>query len=98
VINPYSKYILVWNLTMTVVYLISIFMDTLILGFHLTPLLDPRVNLWSTFFGFLMVVDIILKFFVAFRASQSSVNAEDEVKEEKLLAKSSSKVAASSET
>ena len=39
VINPRSRYMVIWNVIITVVVLISIFLDTLILGFHLRPLL-----------------------------------------------------------
>jgi len=98
VINPYSKYITVWNMIMTAVYLVSLFMDTLILAFHLYPLLNPSVSNWNTILGTLMLIDITLKFFIAFRATQSVIVEEDDCKEKTLLGKLSSKVAASTET
>lgn len=35
VITPFSRYLIIWNIITTLVYLIAIFMDTLIIGFHL---------------------------------------------------------------
>ena len=64
---PFSRYIIVWNIIMTMVYLISIIIDTLILGFHLRLLLIPSFNMWQMIFSAVMIVDIILRFFVAIR-------------------------------
>ena len=68
-INPYSKYILAWNLITTFIYLGSIFIDTLVIGFHLKPLLVPQVQTATTLFSAVMVLDVGLKFFVAYRSS-----------------------------
>lgn len=69
VISPYSKFMLTWNLLTTVVYLFSIFVDTLVIGFHLKPLLNPHIQFWSSIFSIVMVIDVGLKFCVAFRAN-----------------------------
>ena len=76
VINPYSKYLLIWNMLMAVIYLVSIFMDTLIIGFHLHPLLDPSICNWNTSLSFLMLFDVFLKFFISYPAT--SINGEEE--------------------
>ena len=44
VIKPNHNYILAWNLFATLVYLVSIFLDSLIIGFHLHPLKVPGVT------------------------------------------------------
>ena len=69
VIMPFSRYIIVWNIIMTVVYLIAIIMDTLIIGFHLRLLLNPEFNVWQMVFSAIMIIDIILRFFIAIRQS-----------------------------
>lgn len=83
VISPYSKYILVWNLLTTLSYFISIFIDTLVLGFHLRPLLDADLQTCTTVFSATMVIDVVLKFFVAFRQNSALVEIEDTDEEKK---------------
>ena len=78
-ILPNSRYIIVWNIIMTMVYLIAIIMDTLIIGFHLRLLLIPEYNIWQMIFSAIMIIDIILRFFIAIRQSQ---NENEEEKEE----------------
>lgn len=64
---------------MAIIYLISIFLDTFIIGFHLHPLLFPGVTTWNSCFSALMFVDIILRFFVSFpRASIIEEIEEDD--------------------
>ena len=41
VISPYSKYLVAWNLVMTLFYLVAIFQDSMTIAFHLHPLLIP---------------------------------------------------------
>ena len=82
VINPTSRYMLLWNSLMAVIYLISIFMDTLIIGFHLYPLLTPSVSKASSSLSSIMLVDVILKFFLAFKANQTELVSEDVEKDE----------------
>lgn len=52
---------------MTLFYLVAIIIDTLIMGFHLKLLLIPEINILQSIFSFVMIIDIILKFFVAIR-------------------------------
>ena len=70
VISPFSTRLIIWNLFMTLVYLLSIFQDTLTLGFHLDPLLDPWVSISQSALSALMIIDIVVKFFVAFPQTQ----------------------------
>ena len=78
-IDPISKYILVWNLITTLVYSVSIFIDTLVIGFHLTPLLVPALQTWTSVFSIMMVLDVFLKFFVAIRSNSADfVETEQE--------------------
>jgi len=74
VINPYSKYLIAWQLTMTMVYLVAIILDSFIMSFHLQPLREPDINFWQTLFSFLMVIDIFLKFFIAFISTKQSTD------------------------
>jgi hypothetical protein len=68
VIYPDSKYLISWQLFMTLAYLFAIMLDTFVIAFRLFPLkTSVNVNLFQTTFSFLMVVDIILKFFIATR-------------------------------
>ena len=76
VINPYSKYLIGWQLTMTLVYLVAIILDSFIMSFHLQPLKEPDINFWQTLFSFLMVIDIFLKFFIAFISTKQSSDEE----------------------
>jgi len=77
VIKPTSRYMIVWNAIMTPVYIVSIFVDTFTFAFHLTPLLEPPLANWSSISSAWMLVDIILKFFVAFKANQTELMSED---------------------
>lgn len=84
-LSPQSRYILAWNLITTLIYSISLFMDTIVIGFHMTPLLVPDLQNATTIFSAVMIVDVVLKFFVAFRANSAlNVGSEDE-EEEALL-------------
>ena len=74
--KPTSNYVIVWNLFATIFYLISIILDSLIIGFHLTPLLTPKITTMNTIISFLMLTDIILKFFIGIKA-KSMVEKED---------------------
>ena len=66
---------------MTLVYFISIFVDTLAIGFHMTPLLIPNFATWSMVLSLMMIIDTFLKFFVALRAN-AAANQENEEEEE----------------
>ena len=65
-ISPFSTRLIIWNLFMTLVYLVSIFQDTLTIGFHLDPLLIPWICTTQSMLSVLMLIDIFVKFFVAF--------------------------------
>ena len=82
VIMPFSRYIIGWNIFMTMVYLFSIIQDTLIMGFHLRLLLIPEMNMWQMVFSLVMIIDIILRFFVAIRQSQTEEDKEEDNEEE----------------
>lgn len=84
VIKPTSRYMIVWNAFMTLVYIASIFTDSLLIAFHLTPLLEPDISNWSTISSVLMLLDIIIKFFVAFKANQTELALEDVAADEKV--------------
>lgn len=73
VITPFHKYIILWNIFMTFVYITAIIMDTLIIGFHLKILLDPDLNLCQSLFSFLMIIDISVKFFIGVPAQQTDL-------------------------
>ena len=79
---PFSRYIIGWNIFMTMVYLFSIIQDTLIMGFHLRLLLIPEMNMWQMVFSLVMIIDIILRFFVAIRQSQTEEDKEEDNEEE----------------
>ena len=66
---------------MAIIYIISIFMDTFIIGFHLRPLLFPEVTVWNTCFSALMLIDVFLKFFIQFR-SENLLEDDDEDEDE----------------
>ena len=63
VLDPTTRYIMLWNALMTIVYLVSIFFDFFIVGFHLRPLLKPGVTNCSTMLSAMMLIDVVLKFF-----------------------------------
>ena len=63
---------------MTAFYLTAIIMDTLIMGFHLQLLLIPEINIVQSIFSAIMIIDIILKFFIAIRHSQTDEEDQDE--------------------
>lgn len=65
------------------VYLFSIFFDTIILAFHLRPLLTPDITSCNSILSGLMVLDIILTFFIAFKTNYSELALENVVKDEK---------------
>ena len=73
VIYPQSKYVLIWGMFMTIIYLLSIFLDSLVLAFHLHPLTNPGLQNWSTVFTIFMIIDIIVKFFVAIRPNTAEL-------------------------
>ena len=77
-IRPYNKYLIMWNLLMTLGYLVAIFTDSLIIAFHLNPLLDPTFCRFQTALSFLMLIDIVLKFFTAIRSSQNDFVEQEE--------------------
>ena len=77
-ITPLSRYVIMWNILMTAFYLTAIIMDTLIMGFHLQLLLIPEINIVQSIFSAVMIIDIILKFFIAIRHSQTDEEDQDE--------------------
>ena len=77
-ITPLSRYVIMWNILMTAFYLTAIIMDTLIMGFHLQLLLIPEINIVQSIFSAIMIIDIILKFFIAIRHSQTDEEDQDE--------------------
>ena len=79
---------------MAIVYLISIFADTLILAFHLWPLTDPLICTFNSILSGIMIFDIILKFFQAYRANTNVIDESDNEEEELVEAKATAKVAA----
>ena len=83
VLSPHSRYIIAWNLITTLVYATSIFIDTVVIGFHLQPLLNPALQTTTSLFSAIMIIDVGLKFFVAFRANTAEMNVieddEDEI-------------------
>ena len=81
---PTSKYIIGWNMFMTSVYLVSIFIDTLIIGFHLHPLLTPSIVTTQSIAGALMLIDIIVKFFVGFRSQQQGLDEDSDDEDEQI--------------
>ena len=83
VLDPHSRYILAWNLITTLVYATSIFIDTIVIGFHLKPLLTPALQNTTSIFSAIMIIDVVLKFFVAFRANTAEMVIEDD--EDELL-------------
>ena len=94
-ITPVQKYLLAWNIFMSLIYLLSIIIDSLIIGFDLRILVLPKLNVMQSIFSFLMMVDIALKFFVALEASTTDLNQgeEEEDVEEEALSKATAKVA-----
>ena len=54
---------------MTLFYLVAIFQDSLTIAFHLHLLKEPKFCRSQTALSFLMLIDIVLKFFTAIRAS-----------------------------
>jgi len=92
IITPFSRYIILWNIIMTMVYLLAIITDTLIVGFHLKLLLIPEFNIWQMVFSAVMFIDIVLKFFIAIRHTQSEEEKEEDNEDE--IAIKASKVAA----
>ena len=82
-LDPHSRYILAWNLITTLVYATSIFIDTIVIGFHLKPLLTPALQITTSIFSAIMIIDVGLKFFVAFRANTAEMVIEDD--EDELL-------------
>ena len=85
-IKPTSIYILTWNLFATLVYLVSIFMDSLIIGFHLHPLLVPSITTANSILSAVMVFDIILKFFVAYSSNMTeSLGDQDSDDDDEVL-------------
>ena len=54
---------------MAMFYLFAIFIDTLIIGFHLHPLRDPSICTINSIMSGVMIFDIILKFFQAYRVN-----------------------------
>ena len=68
---------------MTPVYLYSIFTDTLIIAFHMWPLLNTQVANMNSVLSAIMIFDMILKFFKAFKANQTELVNEDHDKDEK---------------
>ena len=83
VLDPTTRYIMLWNALMTVVYLVSIFFDFAIVGFHLRPLLEPAFTNCSTVLSVMMLIDVVLKFFQAFKANQTELVNEDNDNDEK---------------
>ena len=83
VLDPTTRYIMLWNALMTIVYLVSIFFDFLIIGFHLRPLLTPAVTNCSTVLSAMMLIDVVLRFFQAFKANQTELVNEDNDNDEK---------------
>ena len=69
---------LAWNLFTTIVYLFSIFIDTLVIGFHLVPLLSPNVATWTSTLSVTMAIDVGLKFVLAFPSNSSFEEIDDE--------------------
>ena len=95
VTTPNSRYIIVWNIVMTVFYLTAIIMDTLIMGFHLQLLVIPEINIMQSGFSAVMLIDIILKFFIAIRNSQTDEEDEEEEEEDERKVTKSSPIAQS---
>lgn len=91
VMMPHSKYLLLWQIFIAIVYIVSIGLDSLIIAFRLTILLENPVNNFQMIFSAIMIVDIILQFFVAYRANQTEIVAEDDAADE-LIIKLSAKV------
>ena len=79
-----------WNLFSTLVYLVSIFMDSLIIGFHLNLLTHGDITTLNSLLSTVMLIDIILKFFVAFRSNMAdfSTDGDEDELEDKIDSKS----------
>ena len=84
-LSPQSKYILAWNLITTIIYSVSIFIDTIVIGFHMTPLLVPDLQNTTTVFSAVMIIDVLIKFFVAFRANSANMAVSEDEEEEAML-------------
>lgn len=73
VIFPTSKYLISWQLFMTLVYLLAILLDAFVIAFRLVPLSrSENVNSFQMAFSLLMVADIISKFFIATKHGRST--------------------------
>ena len=96
VVTPYDRYLIVWNIVMTLLYLVAIIIDSLVIGFHLELLLVPKINICQSIFSAVMILDIVLKFSVAIRNSQTEDEEadEEEKEEEDIYERRSAKVAA----
>jgi len=54
---------------MAPIYLFSIYIDTFVIAFRLEPLTDPFMCNLGTVLSIIMLIDSILKFFLAFKAN-----------------------------
>ena len=68
---------------MAPIYLFSIYIDTFVIAFRLEPLTDPFMCNLGTVLSIIMLIDSILKFFLAFKANQTELVSEDQEKDEK---------------
>ena len=84
IISPYSKYLLFYQIIMTVIYLVALTIDTLILAFKLRLLLTPNISTLQSIFSFIMIIDIMVKFFIAYRANQTEIVAQEDAENEKM--------------
>ena len=69
VMMPKSKYLLLWQIFIAIVYILSIGLDNMIIAFRLTILKYHGINNAQMLFSAIMIVDIILQFFIAYRAN-----------------------------
>ena len=65
IITPRMTIFQIFAVVSSIGYLISAFIDPLILGFRLQPLLSPTVKTLQTWFSFTMLFDICVLFITA---------------------------------